>query len=97
MGIQWEFNGNSMGVQWEFNGNSMGVQWDFNESSMGIQWDFNKISMRVQWGFNGRSNFNIFLQQPSSDAKFCVFTHVVSVPCRTRERRDFNGISMGYQ
>ena len=24
IGIQWEYNGNTMGIQWEYNGNTIG-------------------------------------------------------------------------
>ena len=39
-----------MGVQWEFNGNSMGIQCEFNVSSMGIQWEFNPLQKQGHVG-----------------------------------------------
>ena len=46
IGVQWEFNGNSM----DFNGNSMEIQWKFNEiqwNSMGIQFLAEAVTQRL--------------------------------------------------
>mgnify|MGYP007016031996 CR=1 FL=1 len=63
MGVQWEFNGNSMRFQWEFNGNSIGFQ-TFSEAGAG----------GISIGFQ----FSIFYVHPCRDAKFCVLTNIGS-------------------